>query len=163
MLGDQVFSPPAQKADGRTDAVQQAGIEAGRQADGLGKDGRRHGADGAMQRLRPPVVEAQVQPLDLGRDVDELADLLVQRHAGDLGGGLLLDDVAGERGIGRRRRGAGGEKEQADQGGGGVLERGHGKVLLGKLESKEAGRPRRCGRPAWGSARHFTKRASSLR
>ncbi len=63
-------------------------IEGGGQPDGLGEVGGGDGSDGSVQGLRPPVVSRHAQPRDRRRHIDQLPDLLVERHPGDQLGGL---------------------------------------------------------------------------
>ena len=76
-------------------AEDQAGVPGGGQADRLREDGGASGARHAMQTLVPPVIGGHVQPLDGGRRVHHLGDLLFQGHTGE----QVLDALL-ERGVG---------------------------------------------------------------
>jgi hypothetical protein len=58
-------------------------IPSRRQADGLREDSRVSRARDAMQPFVPPVVSRYTEPVDGGRYVEHLRNLLVERHAPD--------------------------------------------------------------------------------
>ena len=89
-------------ADRARHVLDQRRVEAGGQADRFGEVGGRHRAERAVQRFGPPVVGRDVQARNRGRDIDELADLFVQRHLRHQRLGLGVGDVAHRSGRGRR-------------------------------------------------------------
>ena len=69
--------------DGRGDFFQQLIVEHGRKPDGLGKARGGAAAGQAVQRLVPPVIGGDAQPLDRGRVKTQLRCALLNCHARD--------------------------------------------------------------------------------
>jgi len=69
--------------DGFCHLCHQADIPRGCEADGLREDRGDARARDAVQALVPPTVSRDAEPLDRGRIVDHLRNLLLQRHPGD--------------------------------------------------------------------------------